>query len=74
MQVLPICLRVSSDAKKFKDENFREKAIKRLLVLEPWRSKGKFLLQVLNKVDCRLFELGRDEKESKGFEIALTFA
>ena len=68
MQVLPICLRVSSDAKKFEDENFREEAIERFLDLEPWQSTGKFLSQVLNKVDCRLFELGRDEKESKGFE------
>ena len=63
MQVRPGCLGDSIDAKNFEDENFREKAIVRLLVLEPWRSTGKFLLQVLNKVDCRLFELGRDEKE-----------
>ena len=73
MQVLPICLRDSSDATKFEDENFREEAIERLLDLEPWQSTGKFLSQVLNNVDCRLFELGRDEKGSKGFEIALTF-
>jgi hypothetical protein len=74
MQVLPICLRVSSDAKKIEDENFREEAIERLLVLEPWRSTGKFLLQVLKQIDCRLFELGRDEKGSKGIEIAMTSA
>ena len=73
MQVLPICLRDSSDATKFEDENFREEAIERFLDLEPWQSTGKFLSQVLNNVDCRLFELGRDEKGSKGFEIALTF-
>ena len=74
MQVLPICLRVSSDAKKFEDENFREEAIERFLDLEPWQSTGKFLSQVLNNVDCRLFELGRDEKGSKGIEIAMTSA